>query len=114
MSFASEQDADGVSGAGPVVRAIIPFPLTWTILALVAVAATLLRRPVGRDVFFRLECNLEGVSCVVSMYAPSSETTAGAMSASRIDTMTDIEKQRILIMATTAIAAVVWAIANLA
>lgn len=36
------------------------------------------------------------------------------MPASRIDTMTDIEKQRILIMATTAIAAVVWAIANLA
>jgi len=29
-------------------------------------------------------------------------------------TMTDIERQRIAIMATTAIAALVWAIANLA
>lgn len=36
------------------------------------------------------------------------------MPAIRIDTtMTDIERQRIAIMATTAIAALVWAIANI-
>jgi hypothetical protein len=32
----------------------------------------------------------------------------------RIKAMTDIERQRIVMMATTAIAAAVWAIANLA
>jgi hypothetical protein len=32
----------------------------------------------------------------------------------RSDIVTDIERQRIVMMATTAIAAVVWAIANLA
>jgi len=35
-------------------------------------------------------------------------------SAVRIEAMTDIERQRIVMMATTAIAAAVWAIANLA
>jgi hypothetical protein len=46
--------------------------------------------------------------------SPSPGTSAGATPARRTTNMTDIERQRLVIMATAVIAAVVWAIANLA
>ncbi len=72
-----------------------------------------LRAAKGHDFFLRGR-NLEGVSCVVRVDTLPERSRRRAAGLEGSEVMTDIERQKLLMIATTVIFAVIWAITNLA
>ena len=71
------------------------------------------RAPKGGDFFLRGR-NLEGVPCVVLLDTLPERSRRRAARQEGPEVMTDIERQKLLMVATTVIFAVIWAITNLA